>query len=90
MLKNDIIILSNIERALKLDINNMQIFSEGHLPIVSGGYDQLNIGEKIDEVVIWDKEKCKLSPGQAVNALILNILSGYDPLYMISELKIRM
>lgn len=63
----------------------MQIFSEGHLPIVSGVYDQLKISEKIDEVVKWDKEKCKLSPGQAVKALILNILSGYDPLYMISE-----
>jgi len=32
----------NIERVLKLDINDMQIFSEGHLPIVSGIYDQLN------------------------------------------------
>lgn len=63
----------------------MQIFSEGHLPIVSGVYDQLKIGKKIDEVVSWDKEKCKLSPGEAVKALILNILSGYDPLYMISE-----
>jgi Transposase len=63
----------------------MQIFSEGHLPIVSGVYDQLKIAEKIDEVVSWDEEKCKLSPGQAVKALILNILSGYDPLYMISE-----
>lgn len=45
----------NIERVLKLDINDMQIFSEGHLPIVSGIYDQLKIGEKIDEVVSWDK-----------------------------------
>ncbi|MFL0168795.1 IS1634 family transposase [Candidatus Clostridium helianthi] len=68
-----------------MDINDMQIFSEGHLPIVSGVYDQLKIGKKIDEVVSWDKEKCKLSPGEAVKALILNILSGYDPLYMISE-----
>lgn len=63
----------------------MQIFSEGHLPIVSGIYDQLKVSEKINAVVKWDKEKCKLSPGQAVKALILNILSGYDPLYMISE-----
>lgn len=63
----------------------MQIFSEGHLPIVSGVYDQLKISEKINEVVSWDKDKCNLSPGQAVKALILNILSGYDPLYMISE-----
>jgi transposase len=48
-------------------------------------YDQLNIGNKVDELVEWDQEKCILRPGQAVKALVLNILTDRKPLYRITD-----
>lgn len=43
-----------------------------HLGLVSAMYEELAIGEKIDELIEQDKEKRILSIGQAVKAMVLN------------------
>ena len=63
----------------------MKIFSDGAMPLLASVYDQLSISDKINEIVKWDEEKCKLTPGQIVKALILNMLTDRKPLSRISE-----
>lgn len=43
-----------------------------HLGLVAGMYDELGIGDIIDEAIEQDKEKRLVSIGQAVFALVLN------------------
>jgi hypothetical protein len=37
-------------------------------------------GETIDQVVAWDPPRCKLSPGERIQALVLNLLTVRQPL----------
>jgi transposase len=43
-----------------------------HLGLVAGMYDELEIGERIDEHIAQDFEQRKVSVGQAVKAMVLN------------------
>ncbi|MCP5085400.1 MAG: IS1634 family transposase [Rhodobacteraceae bacterium] len=43
-----------------------------HLGLVAGMYDELGIGELVDQLIVQDGEKRKVSIGQAVKAMILN------------------
>jgi transposase len=43
-----------------------------HLGLVAGMYDELGIGDIIDEAIEQDEEKRKVSIGQAVKAMVLN------------------
>lgn len=43
-----------------------------HLGLVAGMYDELGIGDIIDEAIEQDEEKRFVSIGQAVKAMVLN------------------
>ena len=43
-----------------------------HLGLVAGMYDELGIGQVIDNVIQQDKVKRNVSIGQAVKAMVLN------------------
>jgi len=43
-----------------------------HLGLVAGMYDELGIGDVIDNAIEQDMEKRKVSIGQAVKAMVLN------------------
>lgn len=68
-----------------MNLSDIKILSDGPLPLLSAVYDQLNIGNKVDELVEWDQGKCILRSGQAVKALVLNILTDRKPLYRITD-----
>lgn len=76
---------TTIWEVIKVDFNSIKILSDGPMPLLAAVYDQLNIGNKVDELVEWDKDKCFLTPGQAIKALVLNILTDRKPLYRLSE-----
>lgn len=69
----------------EIDLNSLKILTDGSLPLLSAVYDQLEIGEIIDQTVTWDKDKCDVSPGIAMKALILNMIISRRPLYLIQE-----
>ena len=46
-----------------------------HLGLVAGMYDELGIGEVIDQTIEQDQEKRIVSLGQAVKAMVLNGLA---------------
>lgn len=41
--------------------------------------------DTITEVVRWAPSRCRLFPGQRIEALVLNILAGRFPLYRVAE-----
>ena len=61
------------------------MFNQGPASLISAIYDDLNIGETIDEMVRWDPLQCNLSPGTRIKALIINIFGQKKPLYRLPE-----
>lgn len=59
--------------------------SVGALPLLRHIALQLEIADVIDSMVSWDVRHCRLSPGQRIEALILNTLAGRTPLYRVAE-----
>ncbi|WP_420824642.1 DUF4277 domain-containing protein, partial [Thiorhodococcus mannitoliphagus] len=43
-----------------------------HLGLVAGMYDELGLGELIDQVLVQDEDSRNVSLGQAVKAMVLN------------------
>ena len=43
-----------------------------HLGLVAGMYEEIGIGERIDQVIDQDADKRQVSLGQAVKAMVLN------------------
>lgn len=62
-----------------------QIYFCGPSALISALYDELKIGQTIDEMVKWDEAQCRISPGKRVKALIINIFGRKRPLSRIDE-----
>ena len=57
-----------------------------HLGLVSGMYEEIGIGERIDQVIDQDADKRQVSLGQAVKAMVLNGLGLVNQrLYLMPE-----
>ncbi len=63
----------------------VEAFNQGPGSLISALYDQLRIGQTIDEMVRWDPVQCRLSPGTRIKALVINILGRQRPLYRLAE-----
>ena len=62
-----------------------ELYFSGPAALISALYDDLKIGDTIDEMVNWDREQCKLSPGTRVKAMVINVFGGRRPLSRIDE-----
>ena len=62
-----------------------EIFHSGPAALISALYDELKIGQTIDEMVQWDEAQCRMSPGKRIKALVINIFGRKRPLYRINE-----
>ena len=57
----------------------------GAAPLVRAMCEAIGLRTLIDQQLEWDEARCKLSPGERIQALILNILTGHQPLYRVWE-----
>lgn len=57
----------------------------GSTGVIGAMCDAVGLTKTIDACVTWDEDQCKLSPGTRIKAIIINILSGRDPLYLVHE-----
>ena len=55
-----------------------------HLGLVAGMYDELGLGELIDQELVQDEDSRIVSLGQAVKAMVLN--SGLDGLFLAASI----
>lgn len=63
----------------------VEAFNQGPGPLIGALYDQLGMGQTIDEMVRWDPAQCRLSPGMRIKALVINIFGRKRPLYRLHE-----
>ncbi|MDQ0220168.1 DUF4277 domain-containing protein [Peribacillus cavernae] len=57
--------------------------SAGPSQLISAICDEIGFEETINGQLDWDKERCHLSPGARIKALVINILCDREPLYHI-------
>lgn len=55
----------------------------GPSQLISAICDEINFEEIINEQLVWDKDRCHLSPGTRLKGLLINILCDRQPLYHI-------
>lgn len=66
-------------------LNSFRVYVPGAVTVVSALWDQLKMGEIIDQLLDWDPAQCKLSPAMRLKAVTINILAGRTPLYRVHE-----
>ncbi len=54
-------------------------------PILAAVARQIGLVATIDHLVPWDASRCRLSPGERILALILNLLTERQPLYPVDD-----
>ncbi len=54
----------------------VKVYHSGPAGLIGALFDQLRFGKIIDDIVLWDKKQCYLSPGTRTKALVINILGG--------------
>ena len=59
---------------------NVEIFSEGPAPVIAEVCRQIGLVKTIDKMTCWDEDRCKISPGLRMVAVIVNALMDRQPL----------
>lgn len=57
----------------------------GASQLIGALYDELGIGKQIDAALKWDRMQWKVSPGTHMKAMVMNVLCGRRPLYLMEE-----
>lgn len=74
--------MSQTRQTPKIESKNID-----HLGLVAGMYDELGIGEVIDNAIKQDEEKRNVSIGQAVKAMVLikQLTTAHPLKYIVSD-----
>ena len=54
-------------------------------PLIRAMAERVGLVPTIDAMVGWDPARCRLSPGERILALIINLLTDREPLYPVGE-----
>ena len=67
---------------LLASLKDVDVYNHGHLPLAAAYCRYLQLAETINTLVASEMQ---LSPGQAVTAMVLDVLSGRSPLYHVKD-----
>lgn len=67
---------------LLASLKDVEVYQHGHLPLAAAYCRQLQLAETINALV---PSEMQLSPGLAVTAMVLDVLSGRSPLYHVKD-----
>lgn len=67
---------------LLASLKDVNVYSHGHLPLAAAYCRHLQIAQTINTLTASEMQ---LSPGQAVTAMVLDVLSGRSPLYHVKD-----
>jgi transposase len=70
------------DKPLLAALKEVNIYTHGHLPMAAAYCRHLQLTEVINTLV---QSEMQLSPGQAVSAMVLDVLSGRSPLYHVKD-----
>ncbi|MHB8423392.1 MAG: DUF4277 domain-containing protein [Leptospirales bacterium] len=54
-------------------------------PLIRAMCEEIGLLEIVDRNVSWDRERCRLSPGERILLLVVNLLTCHRPLYRVDE-----
>ena len=54
-------------------------------PILAAMARRIGLVATVDQMLTWDATRCRLSPGERILALILNLLTEREPLYQVDD-----
>lgn len=54
-------------------------------PLLAAVARRIGLVATIDQMVTWDATRCRLSPGERILALVLNLLTEREPLYQVDD-----
>src|SRR5690554_2772441 len=63
-------------------LKDLEVYRYGHLPMAAAYCRQLQLAETIHTLVLSEMQ---LTPGVAVQAMVLDVLSGRSPLYHVKD-----
>ncbi|GEM_PF-6574560 len=63
----------------------VEVFSEGIAPVIGETCRHIGLVDTIDRMTEGDRDRCKLSLGQRVTAIIINALMDQYPLLIFSD-----
>src|SRR5665647_1218594 len=67
---------------LLASLKGVEVYQHGHLPLAAAYCRQLQLAETINALI---PSEMQLSPGLAVTAMVLDVLSGRSPLYHVKD-----
>lgn len=74
-----------MSKTVLMAVQDLESRVVGALPLLQRISRAIGLVEVIDQLVPWDETRCRISPGQRIEALVLNILAGRFPLYRVHE-----
>ena len=60
---------------MKSLIPDINVFEAGSAPLIAAMCNEIHLANIIDQLVPWDENQCRLSPGLRIQALVVNVLS---------------
>ena len=57
----------------------------GALPLLRQLCRDIGLADVVDEMTSWDPQRCRLSPGRRIEALVLDVLHRRSPLYRVGK-----
>ena len=54
-------------------------------PLIRAMCEEIGLREIVDRNVVWDRERCKLSPGERITVLGVNMLPPPEPPVLVEE-----
>lgn len=70
--------------------DDLQIIHARSSSVIAHFCDSLNVVGHINERVSWDPQRTDMSPGEAIKALVINLLVKRKPLYRVGEFYEKM
>ena len=68
-----------------MENNGFDIREAGVMPLINALCESFDLTEIINQNLSWDEKQCKLSPGDHIKALVLNILNKRTALYQVEN-----
>jgi transposase len=71
-------------------IENVQVINARASSVIAHFCDSLKVVDHVNSRVSWDSHRAEMSPGEAIKALVINLLVKREPLYRVKEFYEKM
>jgi transposase len=70
---------------VSFELKDIRMIRAGTTSMVAGMCEELRLEAIIDGLVEWDQDQVRVAPGTLAKAMVINVLDGRTPLYLLPE-----